>query len=180
MKNSPYVKLIELYFDEEEMEKTENTIVKPDCKEGWKIAACSFICVFMSHGVNNAFPIYHTEYVTKEFPNVSPTKVAWIVTLATSFTLFSGIISGRVVGYVGAKNLSLLGTVIGFISFIASSLSTSIESLVIFQGVLFGIGSGLVFSCAISVTATWFDKSLGLALGIVGSGSGLGGILMSE
>lgn len=45
------------------------------------------------------------------------------------------------------------------------------------QGVLFGLGSGLVFYPSIAIPGQWFVKRRALAMGIVGSSSGLGGTL---
>ncbi|OLY83846.1 Monocarboxylate transporter 12 [Smittium mucronatum] len=151
-----------------------------DSKEGWIIVIFAFICLIMSHGLDNAFPIYSTVYATKEFPNESSTKIGWIGSLGSSFLVLSAIISGRLVGYLGFKNVTLIGMVLGFTSLMIASVIKNVSALAFFQGALFGIGAGLVFSCAIAVTGTWFEKNLGLAMGIVSSGSGVGGILISE
>lgn len=45
------------------------------------------------------------------------------------------------------------------------------------QGLLFGLGSGLIFYPAISIPGQWFVKKRALAMAIVGSSSGLGGTL---
>lgn len=45
------------------------------------------------------------------------------------------------------------------------------------QGLLFGLGSGLIFYPAIAVPGHWFAKKRALAMAIVGSSSGLGGTL---
>jgi nitrate/nitrite transporter NarK len=45
------------------------------------------------------------------------------------------------------------------------------------QGMLFGIGSALVFFPAITIPGQWFSKHRALAMGIVGSSSGLGGTI---
>lgn len=45
------------------------------------------------------------------------------------------------------------------------------------QGLLFGLGSGLIFYPAISIPGHWFARRRALAMSIVGSSSGLGGTL---
>lgn len=43
------------------------------------------------------------------------------------------------------------------------------------QGVLFGIGEGLLFMPVILLLPEWFSQRRGLAAGIIFAGSGIGG-----
>lgn len=45
------------------------------------------------------------------------------------------------------------------------------------QGILFGIGSALIFTPVMSVPSQWFARRRGLATSIAVTGSGLGGTL---
>jgi len=45
------------------------------------------------------------------------------------------------------------------------------------QGILFGIGSALAFYPTVAIPGQWFKRHRALAMGVVGSSSGLGGTL---
>ncbi|OMJ12629.1 Monocarboxylate transporter 9, partial [Smittium culicis] len=74
------------------------------------------------------------------------------------------------VSKIGIRNVAWLGGVISFIGLFSASFVNSVPALIGTQGFLLGIGSGFVFSCSISVTAMWFDKYRGAAVGIAVSG----------
>jgi MFS family permease len=45
------------------------------------------------------------------------------------------------------------------------------------QGILQGIGTCMTFIPAVTVAPTWFDRRRGLAMGIIVSGTGVGGVI---
>jgi MFS family permease len=45
------------------------------------------------------------------------------------------------------------------------------------QGVLFGLASALIFNTIVAVPSQWFAKKRALAMGVVFTGSGLGGTI---
>lgn len=51
--------------------------------------------------------------------------------------------------------------------------------LLLTQGVMFGVGMGLLYVAAAPLPNQWFDKRRGLANGVCAAGSGAGGILFS-
>jgi MFS family permease len=70
------------------------------------------------------------------------------------------------------------GFLLGFGMILCSQI-VHIWQLYVFSGLLIGIGMDAAFSPAMSITAKWFNKRRGLALGIVASGIGLGMLVMS-
>lgn len=56
-------------------------------------------------------------------------------------------------------------------------MSTKYYQLMLAQGILFGIGSALIFHPTIAVPGQWFSKRRALAMAIVGASSGLGGTI---
>lgn len=63
--------------------------------------------------------------------------------------------------------------------YIAASFANRVWQLYLSQGVLVGIGMGLLFIPSVQVTSQWFDKKRSLANGITSSGSGIGGVILS-
>lgn len=66
--------------------------------------------------------------------------------------------------------MQILGT------FVTAS-SGSYEQLIFLQGIVQGLGNGLLFTPAVALVATYFDKRRTVALGIAASGAPVGGII---
>jgi len=64
------------------------------------------------------------------------------------------------------------------VSTIASSFCTSVTQLIGTQGILLGISGSFAFCPLLVFADQWFEKRKGLAFGIIGSGSGLGGLFL--
>ncbi|PVU94458.1 hypothetical protein BB561_002517, partial [Smittium simulii] len=60
------------------------------------------------------------------------------------------------------------------------SFFENVGYLIATQGVLFGLGNGLIYSTSMAVTSQWFETKRGLALGIITSGCGCGGLVISR
>lgn len=60
---------------------------------------------------------------------------------------------------------------------IASFFEDNVAILIVFQGILYGITSGLCFTAVILWLPQWFNKRRGMASGVIYSGSGLGGTI---
>ena len=70
---------------------------------------------------------------------------------------------------------------VGFVTggFIAASFAKQFWQLCLTQGVMVGLGTGLLFVSSIPVVSQWFRKKRSLAQGICSAGSGVGGIIAS-
>ena len=62
--------------------------------------------------------------------------------------------------------------------FIAASFTTQIWQLFLSQGILVGMGCGLIYVPTLPIVSQWFHKRRGLANGITSAGSGIGGLAM--
>ena len=58
-----------------------------------------------------------------------------------------------------------------------TSLSTQYYQIILSQGIVSPIGASMIFYPAMSTAVTWFHKRRALALGIMASGSSLGGVI---
>lgn len=72
----------------------------------------------------------------------------------------------------------LMGFLTG-LSLMLTSFAQEIWQVFITYSLLLAVGTGMVYVTVVSVTSRWFHRKLGLALGIAGSGSGLGMLLIS-
>ena len=63
--------------------------------------------------------------------------------------------------------------------FIAASFARSVGELFLSQGLLVGMGAGLIYVPSLPIISQWFGKRRALANGITSAGSGIGGLAMS-
>jgi MFS family permease len=77
----------------------------------------------------------------------------------------------------GAHAVFLPGSFLLVLSLMLTSISTKYWQIILAQGVLFGLGSALIFSPAFSLPSQWFHKRRALATSVAVTGSGLGGTL---
>ncbi len=70
------------------------------------------------------------------------------------------------------------GLLCSFVANIASSFCTTIPQLIGTQGVLLGVSGSFAFCPLLVFADQWFVKRKGLAFGIIGSGAGLGGLVL--
>ncbi|KAI9278391.1 major facilitator superfamily domain-containing protein [Phascolomyces articulosus] len=78
----------------------------------------------------------------------------------------------------GVKFVLGLGTLLTSLGLELAAFSTEIWHLYMTQGILFGTGASLLFITAMSVPPQWFHHRRGLSLGLVSSGTGVGGLVL--
>ncbi|KAF8968651.1 hypothetical protein BGZ46_010837 [Entomortierella lignicola] len=121
------------------------------------------------------FSIFEQNYLDL-YPSSSHGSIAFIGTLGSSMTYFSGFVSGVCADKFGYRVTALLGTGVMALALILASFANKIWQLYLSQGVLLGIGASLMYYPAIGAPSHWFDAKRGLALGLAVSGTGLGGL----
>ncbi|KAH7925197.1 MFS general substrate transporter [Leucogyrophana mollusca] len=136
-----------------------------------------FLNCFAMWGQINAFGSYQVWYLEHQLSNRSASEISWIGTLQLWVLFVSGSIIGRLFDAHGPRVLVISGTIIYTFSLMMTSLASQYYQFILAQGLLFGIGSGLLFFPCVSATATHFIKYRATAIGIVLSGAGVGGVV---
>ncbi|MEM2929287.1 MAG: OFA family MFS transporter [Thermoproteota archaeon] len=117
-----------------------------------------------------------------------PLEELWGISAAQSglpFMVFLAVfavmmaIAGGLIRKWGPRKTSLLGSILVGVGWIGASFSPNIETLTILYGVIGGAGVGIAYGCPIAVTAAWFPKRSGFAIGLTVMGFGLSGLLMA-
>lgn len=80
------------------------------------------------------------------------------------------------VSIFGVHIVLLAGTLFLTLGLEMAGFASQIWHLYLTQGVLFGVGASCIYVTIVGVTPQWFNKHRGLALGIIASGSGIGGL----
>jgi MFS family permease len=143
----------------------------------WLQVVGGFFALFNSWGVVNAFGAYESYYQSVLLSHESPSTIAWIGSIQGFFVIAGTVVGGRMVdaGYI--KTLLLTGTFLITFGMMMASLSREFYQLFLAQGICTGLGCSCMFVAAVGVVASYFSKKRSFALGIMASGSSVGGVI---
>jgi MFS family permease len=103
------------------------------------------------------------------------------VAYAINFALFgfSSVLMGALADRYGTRRVAMVGGSLHAVGLVLAAWSNSLWGLYLAFGVISGTGVGALFGPLTYLTAKWFDRRKGLAMGIVLSGTGVGVMLAS-
>lgn len=155
------------------------------------IIAASFSLTFTCCGLNFAFGVYQELYgsmsligptisnpstLRNPFTGASAAQIDLIGTLGVSLmTIFAPFASSWSKAF-SPTLVTLFGAVLFTTGNVLASFSTRLWHFVLTQGVLLGLGTCFSYIPAVTVAPGWFDRRRGVAMGIVLSGTGVGGV----
>ncbi|KAL0953928.1 hypothetical protein HGRIS_005093 [Hohenbuehelia grisea] len=145
----------------------------------WLVVLGSFLCLFSTFGIVNAFGVFQEYYSSTLLPSSPPSVIALIGAIQLFLLYGLGPVVGRVFDAFGTKVLVPLGSFITVISIMMTSLCQKDQPYQFFltQGILFGIGNAMLFTPALAIVSHWFHRRRAFAIGIAASGSSLGGVV---
>ncbi|CDH49075.1 predicted protein [Lichtheimia corymbifera JMRC:FSU:9682] len=80
----------------------------------------------------------------------------------------------------GTKVVAVIAGALTTLGMFLASISTKIYQLYLSQGVCFGSGVSIMYITIINCTLPYFERRRGLAMGILASATGAGGLLISQ
>jgi len=105
--------------------------------------------------------------------------VSLISSLQAGCAFILGPLAGRMTDKYGPRVTALCGIAVQIAANVAASFCNTVPTLMVTQGIMFGLGTCLVQNAVISAPAQWFSKRLPLAFGISICGTGLGGLCLT-
>ncbi|KAI1435196.1 major facilitator superfamily transporter [Xylaria sp. CBS 124048] len=148
-------------------------------KDAWLFLAAVFAVDAVVWGFPFAFGIFQDYYNSHE-PFKGQPNVAIIGTSTMGVMyLTSPLIMGLCRMFRSWTRWSpILGLFIMAVALALSSFATTTTHLIIFHGILYGLGGGIAYCPCIVYLDEWFIKRKGLAYGIMWSGTGLAGVVL--
>ncbi|KAH9887037.1 MFS general substrate transporter [Cubamyces lactineus] len=143
----------------------------------WLTVFGAFLALFCSFGQMNAFGTFQSWYTTHQLQEMHPSTVAWIGSVQLWVFFFSGGFIGRVFDMYGPRIIMALGTALYVASIMLTSVAVTYYDYILAQGILSGLGVGMLFYPPLASISTHFSKYRATALGIAVVGSGLGGTI---
>ena len=139
---------------------------------GWVVVVAIIACGFIMAGVNSSFGVFFKSF--EETFGLTRATTSAIFSARMAFSSVSAFLGGWAIDRYGPRIVYFtMGTFIG-LSLILTSQTTATWQLFITYSLLLAIGIGAVYVVMTAPILRWFDRKRGLALGISGSGMGLG------
>nr|XP_018999161.1 uncharacterized protein I203_08305 [Kwoniella mangroviensis CBS 8507]OCF62622.1 hypothetical protein I203_08305 [Kwoniella mangroviensis CBS 8507] len=153
--------------------------VELDSLKAWLVVFGCCGAMTTTFGLTTSFGVFQEYYGRVLLSDQSASSIAWIGGLQYCLLFFLGLPIGSLNEKGYTRQLVWSGSIIIVCCQVGISFCSTYHQLLIVQGLLFGIGSGCVFTPACAVVQPWFDKKRNLAMGILATGSAIGGVIFS-
>ncbi|XP_069947319.1 monocarboxylate transporter 14-like isoform X2 [Cherax quadricarinatus] len=144
----------------------------PDGGWGWMIVVVSFLCNAIVDGVAYSFSPF-LETICEQFDAPKGT-VAWIPSLLAGVYLSAGPIVSALTNKFGCRCVCCVGGLLASFAFFLTIFANSVEYLMVLQGIIGGLGFGLIYLPAVVCVGYYFESKRAMATGIAVCGSGIG------
>jgi len=139
---------------------------------GWIVVVAFFFFMMIGNGLRYSFGVFLTP-IEQDF-DLTRTATAGIFSIYMIIASLAATPAGWFLDRYGPR---IIGIIMGFFAGLGLFLTGQAYGfwhLYITYGFLFALGTGINFYIAMAVTSRWFVQKRGLALGIVGTGVGIG------
>ncbi|KAK0469772.1 MFS general substrate transporter [Desarmillaria tabescens] len=145
----------------------------------WMTVVGAFLVVFCSSGYVNCYGVYEDYYVREFLSDHSSSRISWIGSVQILGLGSLGIYSGFAMDQGHFRPVMLAGSALLVFCLFMTSLTQEQQFWQIFlaQGIGLGIAVGIVYVPALGIVSHHFKKRRSLVMGIVGSGSSIGGLV---
>ncbi|XP_036392551.1 monocarboxylate transporter 9b [Megalops cyprinoides] len=142
---------------------------------GWVIVLVSFMAQFLAYGSPQSVGVLYPEWLDAFQEGKGLT--AWVGSLVSGVGLIASPICSACVINFGARPVTIFSGVMVAGGLMLSAFAPNVPFLIFSYGIVVGLGCGLVYAATVTITCQYFDKRRGLALGIVTTGTSVGGFL---
>ncbi|KAF8510787.1 monocarboxylate permease [Gautieria morchelliformis] len=151
----------------------------PDGGKGWIVVFGSALALFSTTGIINAYGFFQSFYMDVLLSSSSSTTISLIGAVQICLVYAGGPVTGKIFDAHGLNVLLPLGSFLVVLALMLVSLCQQNRPYQFFlvQGVLSGVGNCMIFTPSVAVVGHWFKRRRGYALGIIISGSSLGGVV---
>jgi MFS family permease len=147
----------------------------------------SFLTICITIGLNQSYGVFQSYYTSASQTMLpkstsSSALTAFIGTLGSGLTWSGSLLINPILARLnirGTKLLCVLGVLCMSLGLGLASLCTRVWQLLLTQGLLYGMGSSLLYFPILSVAPEYFTAHRGSAMGFILSGAGIGGLVFS-
>ncbi|GAU87242.1 hypothetical protein RvY_00124 [Ramazzottius varieornatus] len=147
-------------------------LVAPDGGFGWVVVFGSFLVHVVMDGITYSFGALLPHLLDKFQAGEASTGA--VGSTLFGVTLVVGPAVAALVNRFGCRSVTVVGGLVATIGCVLSVFSPNITFMLVFFGIVTGLGAGLIYLPAIVSVTQWFEKRRSFATGIAVCGSGLG------
>ncbi|PWY80717.1 MFS general substrate transporter [Aspergillus heteromorphus CBS 117.55] len=145
--------------------------------QSWIAIFGSFFLLMASYGLMNSLGVLQSYFATHQLSNYSASSVGWIPGIFIFMGLSLGVQVGPLFDRYGPTGITIVGTCCYVVGLALLAECTAYWHFVLAFGILAGSGAALLSTVAMGTVPHWFQRRVGLAMGIAMAGSGLGGVI---
>jgi MFS family permease len=145
----------------------------------WSTVFGGFLVQFVCFGYISSYGVYQDFYVRHYLRNFSTSQIGWIGGVQIFLNFAPGIFAGRLFDRGYFRYLMTASIIIYAVSLFTLSLAheNSYYQIFLTNGVGLGLSSGLTYAAVLALPGHYFKRRRAIAVGMVSSGSAVGGIL---
>ncbi|KAJ8690333.1 hypothetical protein PTI98_011764 [Pleurotus ostreatus] len=145
-------------------------------KRAWCTLVGGILITTVTFGYSNSFGVYQDIYTRSHAASAS--SVSWIGSTQLFFLFAVGLPAGKLMDMGYMRYTNIIGTIIYVFSLFMVSLAhtDTYYQVYLAQGLGLGIGAGILYIPALGVQAHHWKRHRGFAMGVVVTGSSMGGI----
>ncbi|GAA5934502.1 MCT family MFS transporter [Sporobolomyces koalae] len=132
---------------------------------------------FTSWGFTNSFGVFQTYYQDHQLADKTPSDISWIGSCQLATVLLCAIFAGKLFDAGKIKYLLFTATLLYAAGLFGLSCATEYWQIFLAQGIACGLASGIAFLPAASSVSHWFKHRRATALGVLATGSSVGGVV---
>ncbi|XP_076834186.1 monocarboxylate transporter 9a [Brachyhypopomus gauderio] len=142
---------------------------------GWVIVLACFLAQLLAFGSPQSVGVLYPEWLSTFQEGKGMT--AWVGSMVSGVALIASPLCSVCVDSFGARPVTIFSGVMVAGGLMLSAFAPNVSFLIFSYGIVGGVGCGLVYVATLTITCQYFDKRRGLALGIVTTGTSVGGFL---
>ncbi|XP_060068425.1 monocarboxylate transporter 12-like [Ylistrum balloti] len=142
----------------------------------WVVMVGSFGSSMITGSLHTGVGVIHNILMERFDENV--VKTSWASSLYIGMVSLTGILASVLINRFSCRVTMFIGAFLMSVGFIICAFVPSLDLVIIFFGVLTGIGSGLVYFAAYAVLGYNFSHKRNIAIGIAVSGVGIGNLVI--
>ncbi|KAJ6438608.1 major facilitator superfamily transporter [Purpureocillium lavendulum] len=141
----------------------------------WTQVLAAHLINTMTWGYAGTFGVYQLHYT--EALRLPASQVSWIGSVQVFLTFAVCAPSGRLVDAGYAREAAAAGCFLAVLGTFMTSLATAYWQIFLAQGVCTGLGLGIAFMPALSVTSSYFRHNRAFALSVSTAGTSVGSVV---
>jgi len=173
---TPMTHLSEAKSSDETLSKVRISAAKTDGGwTAWSQVLVSHLLVINGFGYISSYSLFQSHWEATF--NRSSSDISWVGSLELFLLFFVGTLSGRAMDAGYFRSLIYVGCSMQLLGVFTTSAVSQYWQLVLSQGIVQGVGNGILFTPAVALVSTYFMKRRAFALGVAACGAPVGGVI---